>query len=72
MQMRCARCSMSFGVSQDELDLALGTMEKEGAKHYDVRCPRCRQTNHLSLEQVRRAARRPPASGAPSQKPGAD
>jgi hypothetical protein len=50
---------MSFGVSQDELDLALASLEKEGARHYDVRCPRCRQVNHLSLEQVRRSARRP-------------
>ena len=69
MQLRCARCNSSFGVRQEEIDVALEALEKDGAKHYDVRCPRCRAVNHLSLEQVRRATRRPPRPEAPPEAP---
>jgi len=67
MQLRCTRCNSSFGVRQEEMDLALETLEKGGTKHYDVRCPRCRQVNHLSLEQVRRATPRPPRPASPPE-----
>lgn len=70
MQMRCYRCSWSFALNQDEIAFALKALEDSGGNHYDARCPRCRTTNKLSIEQLRRAVPKPapeePSTGAPS------
>jgi hypothetical protein len=58
MQLRCYRCGWSFGVKKDELAFALQSLQESGGNHYDVRCPRCRTANPISLEQLRRAAPR--------------
>jgi len=64
MQLRCFRCNWSFAIGKDEIEFALQSLRESGGNHYDVRCPRCRHANHLSLEQLERAAPRtpPPAS----------
>lgn len=67
MQTRCYRCGWSFAIKQDEIVAALHNLESEGGVHYDVRCPRCRHINKLSIEQLRRAAPRPTAEAAPEQ-----
>jgi phage FluMu protein Com len=70
MQLRCYRCSWSFAINQEELAYALETVEQSGGKHYDARCPRCRTTNKIPLQQLRRAApRRPPETGATEAEP---
>jgi phage FluMu protein Com len=69
MQMRCYRCGWSFAINQEELTFALKSLEESGGKHYDTRCPRCRHTNKLSLEQLRRAAPRPAAEETPGSTP---
>jgi len=61
MQLRCYRCSWSFAVSRDELAFALQSVQESGGNHYDVRCPRCRHANRISLEQLRRSAPKPQA-----------
>lgn len=60
MQVRCYRCNASYTLGQDEIRFALEALEESGGKHYDARCPRCRQMNRVSLEQLREAI--PPAS----------
>lgn len=66
MQLRCYRCGWSFAIKQDEIAFALQALEQEGGGHYDVRCPRCRHANRISIQQLQRASgRRQPA--APEQ-----
>jgi hypothetical protein len=55
MQMRCYRCNWSFAVKDEELVFVLEALEESGDTHYDVRCPRCRRTTKLSIEQIRQA-----------------
>lgn len=59
MQLRCYRCGWSFAINKDEIAFALGALEGTQGNHYDVRCPRCRHSNRVALEQLRRAAPRP-------------
>ena len=56
MQVRCFKCQMPIALSQEVLYAALDHMTDEDLIHYDVRCPRCRKTNRVSIEQLKRAA----------------
>ena len=58
MQLRCYRCGWSFAIKKDEMAFALEALEESGGSHYDSRCPRCRHTNRVSIEQLRKAAPR--------------
>lgn len=57
MQVRCYRCHTSYSLGREEIEFALEALEESGGKHYDARCPRCRQMNRVSMEQLRQAAR---------------
>lgn len=57
MQVRCYRCHTSYSIGREEIQFALEALEESGGKHYDARCPHCRQMNRVSLEQLRQAAR---------------
>jgi hypothetical protein len=72
MQLRCYRCGWSFALKPEEIRFALEALEASGGKHYDARCPRCRQANKISLEQLRRGAPRPPAGEANPPAPPSD
>ena len=65
MQIRCYKCHMPITLSRDFVAEALKVLEAENLAHYDVRCPKCRTTNRVSLEQLRRAAPHPPADAKP-------
>ena len=65
MQLRCYRCGWSFAINKDEIAFALEALEASKGNHYDVRCPRCRHSNRVAIEQLRRVAPRPPAPEAP-------
>jgi phage FluMu protein Com len=56
MQIRCYRCNWSFAIKQDEIRFILEALEESGGAHYDARCPRCRRTTKIPIEQLRRAA----------------
>lgn len=56
MQVRCFSCHMPIAMSQDALYAALDQITDEDLSHYDVRCPRCRKTNRVSADQIRKAA----------------
>ena len=66
MQTRCYRCGWSFTIKKDEISFALEALEESNGIHYDVRCPRCRHTNRISIEQLRKAAPRSEESGEDS------
>jgi len=56
MQLRCYRCGWSFAIKNQEILFAIEALEKSGGVHYDVRCTRCRHTNKIPLEQLKRFA----------------
>jgi hypothetical protein len=47
---------MPIALSQDAIYAALDFTTDENLNHYDVRCPRCRKTNRVSVDQLKRAA----------------
>lgn len=55
MQIRCYKCGWSFAIRKEEARFALEALEESGGNHYDAHCPRCKQRNPISLEQLRRA-----------------
>lgn len=61
MQIRCYRCNWNFAIKRDEIAFVLEALEESGGNHYDVPCPRCRKTNKISVEQMRREVPRPPS-----------
>jgi drug/metabolite transporter (DMT)-like permease len=67
MQVRCYRCNTSYSLGREEIQFALEALEESGGKHYDARCPRCRQMNRVSLEQLRQAARAAPPPEVPPE-----
>ncbi len=60
MQIRCYRCGWSFAIKKEEAAFALQALEETGGTHYDSNCPRCRHSNRISLEQLKKAS---PATG---------
>jgi phage FluMu protein Com len=58
MQIRCYRCGWSFALKKQEIAFAVEALEESGGAHYDVRCQRCRHTNKISLEQLKKFAPR--------------
>ena len=65
MQLRCYRCGWSFAIKRDEIAFALEALEESDGSHHDVRCPRCRHMNRISIEQLRRASPRREQSEEP-------
>ena len=47
---------MPIALRQDTIYAALDFTTDENLNHYDVRCPRCRKTNRVSIDQLKRAA----------------
>ncbi len=68
MQIRCYRCGWSFAIKKEEAAFALQALEESGGSHYDSNCPRCRHSNRISLEQLKKASPRS-ADGASSAEP---
>jgi predicted nucleic-acid-binding Zn-ribbon protein len=60
MQIRCYRCGWSIPVRKEEARFALEALKESGGNHHNVRCPKCRNTNRVSLEQLEKVA--PPNS----------
>lgn len=58
MQIRCYRCNWSFAIKKDEIEFVLEALEESGDVHYDARCPSCRHSNRVSIEQLRQAVPR--------------
>lgn len=58
MQLRCYRCGWSFAIGKEEAAFAFEAIQEAGGNHYDVRCPKCRHSNRISLEQLERTVPR--------------
>ena len=56
MQVRCTKCNMPISLGKEAIYSALDVSIDEDLSHYDIRCPHCRKTNRVSVEQLKHAA----------------
>ena len=56
MQIRCFKCQMPIALNKEVIYAALDLLTDENLNRYDVRCPKCRKTNRVSYNQLKRAA----------------
>jgi len=47
---------MPIALGREAVYAALDVVTDENLSHYDVRCPKCRKTNRISVDQLHRAA----------------
>lgn len=55
MNLRCMYCQTLFGVSREDLLIALQTIQAEALTHYDFHCPKCRRANRVERAKLERA-----------------
>jgi phage FluMu protein Com len=63
MNVRCYRCGWSFSLGREAIVAALAEAQASRAKYHAEYCPRCRQVNKISIDQLKRAAPAPAAAG---------
>lgn len=56
MQIRCQFCHRPFALGKDAVHAALELVTAEQLNHYDANCPHCGKVNHVSRNQLQRAA----------------
>jgi len=56
MQIRCTNCHRPFALAKDAVHNALDHLVSQGQTSYSIACPHCRRVNHISLQELRRAA----------------
>jgi len=56
MQVRCFKCSMPIALGKEAIYAALDYVTDGELTHYDVRCPKCRKVNRVSVKQLHQAA----------------
>ena len=55
MNLRCMYCQTMFGISRENMLVALQTMEAENLNHFEFHCPKCRRANRIERAKLERA-----------------
>lgn len=55
MNLRCMYCQTMFGISRENMLIALRTMEAENLDHFEFHCPHCRRANRVERKKLERA-----------------
>jgi phage FluMu protein Com len=55
MNLRCMYCQTMFGISRENMLIALQTMETENLNHFEFHCPKCRRANRIERAKLERA-----------------
>lgn len=55
MNLRCMYCQTMFGISRENMLIALQTMEAENLNHFEFHCPKCRRANRIERAKLERA-----------------
>ena len=55
MNLRCMYCQTMFGISRENMLVALQTMEAENLDHFEFHCPKCRRANRIERAKLERA-----------------
>ena len=56
MQIRCSHCHKPYAMNKEAVHAALNEMTEQGLNHYNAICPHCRRVNHVSRDELMRAA----------------
>jgi phage FluMu protein Com len=52
MNLRCMYCQTMFGISRENMLIALQSMEAEGLSHFEFHCPKCRRANRVERKKL--------------------
>jgi len=52
MNLRCMYCQTMFGISRENMLVALQTMEEENLDYYEFHCPKCRRANRVERKKL--------------------
>ena len=52
MNLRCMYCQTMFGISRENMLVALQTMETENLNHFEFHCPKCRRANRVERKKL--------------------
>ena len=56
MQIRCTYCHKPFALGKESIHTALNLLRSGDLNHYNAQCPHCRRANHVSKDELQRAA----------------
>ena len=52
MNLRCMYCQTMFGISRENMLIALQSMEAENLDHFEFHCPKCRRANRVERKKL--------------------
>jgi hypothetical protein len=52
MNLRCMYCQTMFGISRENMLIALQAMEADDLSHSDFYCPKCRRANRVERKKL--------------------
>lgn len=52
MNLRCMYCQTMFGVSRENMLIALQTMEEDDLSYFEFHCPKCRRANRVERKKL--------------------
>ncbi len=52
MNLRCMYCQTMFGISRENMIIALQTMEAEDLDYFEFHCPKCRRANRVERKKL--------------------
>ena len=52
MNMRCMYCQTMFGISRENMLIALQAMEEDNLSYFEFHCPKCRRANRVERKKL--------------------
>ena len=52
MNLRCMYCQTMFGISRENMLVALQAMEEDNLDHFEFHCPKCRRANRVERKKL--------------------
>lgn len=52
MNLRCMYCQTMFGISRENMLIALQTMEEDNLTYFEFHCPKCRRANRVERKKL--------------------
>ena len=55
MNLRCMYCQTMFGLSRENMLIALQAIEADGLSYFEFHCPKCRRANRVERKKLEMA-----------------
>ena len=52
MNLRCMYCQTMFGISRENMLVALQAMEEDNLSYFEFHCPKCRRANRVERKKL--------------------